>query len=249
MSVEGILAAKTKCLKLMAKTDVNVDNVIQLLLDFAKYCENNKDIDNMIEFYLMAIEKGSSVAMHKLGCYYSTKKDYTNMVKYVSMAAEKGNIESMHRLIDYYRYINDDNNMVKYCLMSIKNGSDGAIPCLAHYYRSIKDYENMTKYFLMLPTNIGSLLINNFLHDNFDLKCAYAAIKVLNKVNKHKLNLKLQEYLRLKSVLGDYEDVKPDSCCVCMDTRERIELICKHKICYECYDKMKACPLCRESYF
>ena len=55
------------------------------------YYAEKGDETNMIKYYLMAIDKGDSVAMYNLGLYYEKKGDEENMMKDYLMAVEKGN--------------------------------------------------------------------------------------------------------------------------------------------------------------
>ena len=51
--------------------------------------------DNMIKYYLMAIELNNSDAMTNLAYYYDEIKDYDNMKKYYLMAIELNNSDAM----------------------------------------------------------------------------------------------------------------------------------------------------------
>ena len=73
----------------------------------------------MKKYYLMAIEKGNSVAMNSLGNYYKEQNDYDNMKKYYLMAIEKKNTSAMYNLAIYYKNLKDSDNMKKYYLMAI----------------------------------------------------------------------------------------------------------------------------------
>lgn len=54
------------------------------------YYSVKADYDNMVKYYLMAIEKNNSHAMHNLGFYYEKIKNYDNALKYYLMAIEHG---------------------------------------------------------------------------------------------------------------------------------------------------------------
>ena len=67
----------------------NNDHVVEnssMLFELGLRHEKQKDYENMIKYYLMAIEKGNSDAMNNLGIYYEEQKDYENMMKYYLMA-------------------------------------------------------------------------------------------------------------------------------------------------------------------
>ena len=53
------------------------------------YYKEQKDYDNMMKYYLLAISKDNSNAMNNLGVYYYEQKDYDNMMKYYLMALSK----------------------------------------------------------------------------------------------------------------------------------------------------------------
>jgi hypothetical protein len=50
------------------------------------YYEEQNDVENMMKYYLIAIDKGCSYAMNNLGCYYKEQNDVENMMKYYLMA-------------------------------------------------------------------------------------------------------------------------------------------------------------------
>ncbi|MDX1702552.1 MAG: hypothetical protein R3250_18120, partial [Melioribacteraceae bacterium] len=92
--------------------DIN-DDSIENKTFYGAYCEMKGDYDNMIKYYLMAIEKNDSYAMSNLGYYYEKQKDYDNMMKYYLMAIEKGSKEGMIWLNDYFQENNDITNLIK----------------------------------------------------------------------------------------------------------------------------------------
>jgi TPR repeat protein len=115
------------------------------------YYDEQKDYKNMEKYYLMAIEKGNSIAMNNLGYYYYNKpKNYKNMEKYYLMAIEKGDSLAMNNLgYYYYREQKDYKNMEKYYLMAIEKNNSVAMYNFGLYYEEQKDYVLALKYFNM----------------------------------------------------------------------------------------------------
>ena len=52
------------------------------------YYDDIMDIENMLKYYNMAVDKNNINAMHNLYVYYSSIKDYDNMNKYKNMVEE-----------------------------------------------------------------------------------------------------------------------------------------------------------------
>ena len=69
--------------------------------NLGNYYQIHKDYKKMLKYYLMAIEKGDSIAMSNLGYYYQEQKDYKNMVKYYILGVKYKNINCMHILNNY----------------------------------------------------------------------------------------------------------------------------------------------------
>src|SRR5437588_730551 len=115
-SKESRLNKKGKLTKSETKTNLNIDEIHKLALQY----HEQKDYDKMMKYYLMAIEKGDINSMHGLGFYYDSIKDYENMKKYYLMAIKKGDRDSMHNLALYYDNQQDYPNMEKYYLMAIE---------------------------------------------------------------------------------------------------------------------------------
>ena len=62
----------------------------------------NKNIDKMLKYYLMAVEKGNDKAMFNLGGFYQKENNREEMFKYYYMAIEKGNMYPILNLGYYY---------------------------------------------------------------------------------------------------------------------------------------------------
>ena len=89
------------------------------LLTLAHFYKTMRNYDEMKKYYRMAIDKGNSDAMLKLGVYYQTiEKDYNIMKKYYRMAIDKENSSAMFNLAVYYQTIEINYNiMEKYYLI------------------------------------------------------------------------------------------------------------------------------------
>jgi len=132
-----------------ANGNESISDIGTVLNYYAVYYKIKGNINKMIKYYLMAIDKGDAKSMSNLGFYYYEIKDYPNMIKYYLMGVAKGHHGSMNNLGLYYDNIKDYLSMMKYYLMAIDKGSPEAMFNLGLYYRKIKDYPNMEKYYLM----------------------------------------------------------------------------------------------------
>ena len=77
---------------------IDKDN-INAMNNLARHYESIHDYDNMVKYYLMAIDKGCSSAMNNLGHYYFYyEADHDEMLKYFLMAIKYGNKTAMKNL-------------------------------------------------------------------------------------------------------------------------------------------------------
>ena len=145
--------------------DIIIDIHDSLVLDITKYDITNgyilffigeyyefKNINynEMIKYYLMAIDKDNINAMNNLARHYESIHDYDNTVKYYLMAIDNGCSSAMNNLGYYYFYYEADHDeMLKYFLMAIEYGNKTAMKNLGHYYSLIRDFDNAKKYTLM----------------------------------------------------------------------------------------------------
>jgi len=126
------------------------DSIIDLY--YGEYYKITKNYKQMKKYYLIAIEKGNTVAINNLGFYYQNiEKDYDQMKKYYLMAIEKDNTNAMNHLGFYYQNIEKDyEQMKKYYLVAIEKGNQIAMYNLGlHYQEEGKDYEQMKKNYLI----------------------------------------------------------------------------------------------------
>lgn len=122
-----------------------------ILFFIGEYYEfKNINYNEMIKYYLMAIDKDNINAMNNLARHYESIHDYDNTVKYYLMAIDKGCSSAMNNLGYYYFYYEADHDeMLKYFLMAIEYGNKTAMKNLGHYYSLISDFDNAKKYTLM----------------------------------------------------------------------------------------------------
>jgi hypothetical protein len=142
----------------------NIDDYLYYLGYYYSHTEINYAL--MKKYYLMAIDKGNSLAMHNLGYYYEIiEKNYDLMKKYYHMAIDKGREASsaMYNLGYYYEQIEGNYELMKkYYLMAIDNGNSEAMYNLGEYYRyTEKDNALMKKYYLMAIDNGNSEAMNS----------------------------------------------------------------------------------------
>ena len=141
--------------------------------------------------------------------------------------------------------------------MAINLGNKKAMNNLSFYYKSIKDYKNMLKYFYKaykintLPLSNESELNSSYILDNLfitnlnqidDISLHMKYKNYLNKENFKKLNDKYCSHLNFLKL----ENINIiEECFICFENEYKIELKCKHSICFNCYPKINKCPFCR----
>jgi len=111
----------------------------------------DKNYDEAIKYYLMAIKKDNTYAMNNLALIHVFMKNYDEAKKYYLMAIQKGNLFAMNNFGIYYLYIEKNyNEAKKYYLMALEQGNVQAMVNLAHYYYVIENnYKEAKKYCLM----------------------------------------------------------------------------------------------------
>lgn len=147
------------------------------------YYNINNDYQNMLKYYLLAIEKEHYGAVFNIALYYEDQKDYANMMKYYLLAVDNKDTDAMFNLGNYFYKIQDYFNMEKYYLMAIKYGDSCAMNNLAIYYEIKKDYPTMLKYYVMAINkgHRGAL---------FNLNCYYEQIEHINLEKYDIINIK-----------------------------------------------------------
>lgn len=154
------------------------------------YYQRKGDYDNMMKYYLMAIENGVSKAMMNIGHFYKEQGDIHNMMRYYQMAIENGYHGGMFNLGCYYKEVGDDVNMVKYYKLASENGSVEAMNNLGMYYKKEKDYDNMIKYYLQAIENGESKTMYNLGiyyrdEENYEKMVKYFLMSIENNKNQN----------------------------------------------------------------
>ncbi len=211
--------------------DESINNIYDLLINekfnepkndiemvyYAHYYDINNEHNNMMKYYLMAIDCGNNDAMNNLAIYYQNIKDYDNMMKYFLMAIENNNVIAMNNLACYYKKNQDYDNMLKYYLMAIDKNYSTAMYNLGVYYQNIKDYDNMKKYYLMAIDKGNSDAMNNlgvyyYTNKDYDNMMKYYLMAINNgyqlTIEKLKIIIKINQldtkYIQIMEEL-DYD--------------------------------------------
>ena len=225
----------------------------QSMLELGKYYEEKKEADEMERCYRIAINTGSTDAMFRVGLHYELIKDYTKMFTYYDMAASAGDVQAMINLGHHYNNVQiDSKKSEKYYTMAIEEGSLLAMYNMGVIYSLKNDHDAAMKYFCMVFEHGGKDCqyidkINANISKNID-KISHFVLRIYNYVNnenKEKLNKTLATYLSIKACGGELKS-SPFECYVCMESREHLQLVCSHTICYKCFNNVKSCPLCRK---
>jgi len=185
-------------------------------MEIGCYFDKKGNYDYAKKYYLMAIEKGNSDAMYRLGDWYRNCEP-NNMLKYYLMSINNGNEVAMHNLALYYQEEKKDyDNMKKYYLMAIEKGHSYSMYHLGSYYNEKGDYDNMKKYYLMA--------INNGSDDAmYHLGNYYEEIEDYNNMKKYYLMAIEKGNVYAMFLLGFYYENK--NLCVIQDEKNKIELI------------------------
>jgi tetratricopeptide (TPR) repeat protein len=152
----------------------------EILLYLGLYYKLQGDCENMLKFYLMAIDKKCIIAMRNLAYYYKTLNDHDNMLEYYMMAINLKDSKSMTLLASYYEEQKDNNQMCKYYLMAVEQKNNIAMNNLGNYYQSVNDHDNMFKYYLMAIDQNSTESMNH-------LASYYAEIKDHDNMLKYSL--------------------------------------------------------------
>lgn len=156
--------------------DIFEDPVTELeFFYFGLYYCCIKSYDQMLKYYLPAIEMGNSEAMYALGRYYEDDEQYDQMKKYYLMAIEHENTAAMNSLAIYHERIDlDYPSMKKYYLMSIEKGNSTAMNNLALHYEQVEeDYKMAKKYYLMAIEEDDTIAMYNLAQYYEDVKQKY----------------------------------------------------------------------------
>jgi len=133
------------------------------------YYRGKGDFENMIKYYLIAIEKGDGGAMNNLANYYKEIGDVDNMKKYYLMAVEKNDF---YALDNFGKYCNEqgDYETMKICYnKAIEEGLVWGMTRLGYHYWEQKDFNNMVKYY-EIAAEYGDVWAMNRLIDYYQEK-------------------------------------------------------------------------------
>ena len=140
------------------QTKFATDEELNAMVQLGNYYEDQSgaqrnDYENMLNYYSMAAENGSTYAMFCLGIYYQKNENEENMLKYYNMAIESGCGEAMYNLGVHYNKKNNlctsssnqkdrasEENMLKYYLMAAETGIVRAMYNLGNYYQKNNEY-------------------------------------------------------------------------------------------------------------
>lgn len=140
---------------------------LNALVDMGDYCYYKKDIQGMMKYYLLAINRGHPAGMIALASYYETINKYTNILKCYLMGIKLNDAYSMYGLSLYYLHNSTNQPPAEYdplnkpwneyCLDSGKKYAEMAIEqgyLHAHYniglYFSKKgNMDNAVKHYLI----------------------------------------------------------------------------------------------------
>jgi hypothetical protein len=138
------------------------------------YYQEQKDYNNMIKYYLLAIENGCHISMYNLANYFKKQYDYDNMLKYYLMViSSNGCTDSMNNLANFYKEQEDYENMLKYYLMTGPHCDKNLLKYVVDYCIKLQDYNN----------------IMNFLWIGLDSADYMIIEKVSRYLLKHKYNM------------------------------------------------------------
>jgi hypothetical protein len=88
--------------------------------NLANYYEQQKDYDNMLKYYLIAVDNYDYKSMNYLAHYYKEQNDYENMIKYYLMAGIHSDKKLLKYIVDHYIILQDYNNIMKYLWISFE---------------------------------------------------------------------------------------------------------------------------------
>lgn len=226
------------------------------------YTDVKNDTKKMKKYYLKAIEKGNTRAMHNMGLYYDNKKKYSKMIHYYNMALDNGFFLAANNLGLYYRKNKECDKMKelydKYepkCTTGIISYSYGL------YYESIKNYDKMKEYYLKainkrfvqamksLATYYEKVECNSILAERYR-RMAKGHYDIEDLIKYHNKGIKSDSREVVIFINKCNLMAKNNICMICYE--EDIKCIpfeCCHYACLDCYVELKTntyeCPQCR----
>ena len=218
---------------------------VEAMVCLADYFRHSSAFEDMEHFYLMAIEKGSCVAMNKLAAHCLEIRKYPDGIRYYQMAVDMNNDVAMLSLGVHFYHMQDVPNMRKYIEMAIECGNVDAMNYYADYFERIGSVKDALRFYLRAKNErkINEILSMRKSVEHFKnfTKCR----EMLDKENTKFLNDTTAFLLSIKV------ELRVEKCDICFEKKEALQLHCKHKLCNTCYKNnlsktpSKCCPFCR----
>ena len=134
-------------------------------------CSFQRDFDNAIKYYKLAIEKDCHYALFNLGNLYHNvpeKKDLNKAIRYYEMAIEKNYKYALYCLAYVYHYQQEKKDLdkaIKYYKLAVDNGVSDAMNNLGYLYEIEKhDLNEAIKYYKMAIENGSNVAMFNLGH-------------------------------------------------------------------------------------
>jgi hypothetical protein len=207
------------CENMLTKDDID------LIKKLAEHYKSINNIDEMVKYYLMAIDRGDTESMRGFAEYYKNINNIDEMVKYYLMAMDRGDIESKEQLFDYYKDTNQPNEMVKY---------------MSSFDDVILDdtLKNALLNMKILPELLKTSLINMFLMRT-EMSFVYAMCKCHNIKDDRISDL-------LQIIDNKMKLTIIDDCVICYTNTKLILYECfGHYYCLDCIVSIDKCSMCR----
>jgi TPR repeat protein len=192
------------------------------------YYKYIKDYDNMINYYIKAIEKGCTLSMINLSCYYGKFGDILKMQEYAELAASLENFTGLFNLATMYKNIYDNVNAIKYYNICANHGNVDAMCCLAklhkkndkvRYWQLAADHGNVNAMYNLgrhFRHNGDKINMEKYLKMAIDLECSqsmyyYSKTEVNRKTSDKYLVMagKLNNKKATRSIILRYKYVNP----------------------------------------
>lgn len=179
--------------------DDNIKNVLYLV----KFYDEIGERENVINYLLLAIDKGYVEAMDALGCYYEKygKLDLVN--KYFLMAINKKSFIAMKNKGIIHFNNRETDEAIKFFLMAANAGCEIAMYYLARCYSIVQKPGESLKYYIMAAEH-GNLeamrILAGHYHDHNDLKktTKYCGMAIQQGCVNSMNMLAILHYIKLK---------------------------------------------------
>lgn len=239
----------------LIETNSTYDDICRVMYLLAGHFKNvEKNYEQAVQYYLMAIEKGSTEAMNDLACYYcNVEKNYEKTVQYFLMAIEAGDYCAISYLASHYKDIEKNyEKAIEYFVKGLKLGDE---TCLEPLVEIIESW-NGSRFDLFLPI-VRMIVLDKNLHRywktvNCALNDEFLQWKILNELSdvlddKFVPMLKTLEY-DPRVVQYKYKILRAsrygivDTCPICLEGPVlNISIGCSHGVCPKCYEPNMRC--------